>query len=185
MFTVLKGMFDKARSRMTLSNYLFAAIIFIFCNLGCSNFNKGSATNLSKSEALTLANTFYDNAKLKTNLERKSEMDSRIITVNGIKMKFELKIYGKKPKEGWSLYFSLHGGGQTEPAINEKQWVRHQNLYNVKEGIKYMPNMRRSHDTVSGGDLKVPSRLSVKQFKEVAYKLDVSQSVTSLIQSQH
>ena len=71
--------------------------------------------------------------------ERQKEMDLRQITVDGMKMKFELKFYGKKPKEGWSLYFSLHGGGQTEPAVNEKQWVRHQNLYEVSEGIVFVP----------------------------------------------
>ena len=64
-----------------------------------------------------------------------------------MKMKFELKFYGKKPKEGWSLYFSLHGGGQTEPAVNEKQWVRHQNLYEVSEGIVFVPRSPQIHGT--------------------------------------
>ena len=66
-------------------------------------------------------------------------MDSRLITINGVKMKFELKFYGKKPKEGWSLYFSLHGRGQTKPSLNEKQWVRHQTLYELGQGIVFIP----------------------------------------------
>ena len=44
-------------------------------------------------------------------------MESRVITVNGFKMKFELKFYGKKPKEGWSLYFPFTGVDKQNPLL--------------------------------------------------------------------
>tara|TARA_B100000900_G_scaffold121920_1_gene102902 strand:- start:1588 stop:2688 length:1101 start_codon:yes stop_codon:yes gene_type:complete len=99
----------------------------------------GVSKSLSQSEALNQAKQGYSALKSDLAMERKNEMKYREITLNDVKMKFDFKYYGEKPKEGWSLYFSLHGGGQTEPAVNEKQWVRHQTLYKVKEGIVFIP----------------------------------------------
>ena len=118
---------------------LFFTILVIFSSCNSNNRNSPSKTGLSESETNIYIKNAFDDLEAEIITNRKKEMDSRFITVNGVKMKFELKFYGKKPKEGWSLYFSLHGGGQTEPAVNEKQWVRHQTLYGVKEGIVFIP----------------------------------------------
>ena len=115
---------------------------FIFFTISSCNYKNrkiSAQLTLSKSEATIQAKKSFNNFKSELMKERQKEMDLRQITVDGVKMKFELKFYGEKPKEGWSLYFSLHGGGQTEPAVNEKQWVRHQNLYVVSEGIVFVP----------------------------------------------
>ena len=117
-------------------------IFFIFFTISsCNSKNKNNPaqSRLSKSEAIIHAKNSFNNFKSELMKERQKEMDLRQITVDGIKMKFDFQYFGKKPKEGWSLYFSLHGGGQTEPAVNEKQWVRHQNLYEVSEGIVFVP----------------------------------------------
>ena len=118
---------------------LFFTILVIFSSCNSNNRNSPSKNGLSESETNIYIKNAFDDLEAEIITNRKKEMDSRFITVNGVKMKFELKFYGKKPKEGWSLYFSLHGGGQTEPAVNEKQWVRHQTLYGVKEGIVFIP----------------------------------------------
>ena len=118
---------------------LTSFIFFTFSSCNSKNRNITIQSRLSKSEAIIHAKKSFNNFKSELMEERQKEMDLRQITVDGVKMKFELKFYGKKPKEGWSLYFSLHGGGQTEPAVNEKQWVRHQNLYEVSEGIVFVP----------------------------------------------
>ena len=115
---------------------------FIFFAIpGCNSKNRNIPvqSRLSKSEAIIHAKKSYDKLKSEAMKERQKEMDLRQITVDGVKMKFGLKFFGKKPKEGWSLYFSLHGGGQTESDVNEKQWVRHQTLYRVNEGIVFVP----------------------------------------------
>ena len=114
-------------------------VLIIFFILGCNMPQDSVAKPLSQSEAINQANQCYDELKSDLIMERKNEMKNREITLNDVKMKFDLKYYGVKPKEGWSLYFSLHGGGQTEPAVNEKQWVRHQTLYKVNEGIVFIP----------------------------------------------
>jgi poly(3-hydroxybutyrate) depolymerase len=118
---------------------LTSFIFFTISSCNGENRNIPVQSRLSKSEAIIHAKKSFNNFKSELIKERQKEMDLRQITVDGVKMKFELKFYGKKPKEGWSLYFSLHGGGQTEPAVNEKQWVRHQNLYEVSEGIVFVP----------------------------------------------
>ena len=114
-------------------------VFIIFFILGCNMHQDGITKPLSQSEAINQANQCYNELKSDLVMERKNEMKNREITLNDVKMKFDLKYYGVKPKEGWSLYFSLHGGGQTEPAVNEKQWVRHQTLYKVNEGIVFIP----------------------------------------------
>ena len=124
--------------KIFFTNQYFSALIIFFI-LGCNVPQDSLAKPLSQSEALNQANQGYNALKSDLAMERKNEMKYREITINDVKMKFDLKYYGEKPKEGWSLYFSLHGGGQTEPAVNEKQWVRHQTLYKVNEGIVFIP----------------------------------------------
>ena len=125
-------------ARSILLNLIFITLVII---ISCSSKveNGTSETGLSISETNTFIRNSFGELEAEIKAKRKKEMESRVITVNGFKMKFELKFYGKKPKEGWSLYFSLHGGGQTESAVNEKQWVRHQDLYKVKEGMVFIP----------------------------------------------
>ena len=114
-------------------------IFFTIASCNSNNKNNPARSRLSKSEAIIHAKNSFNNFKSELMKERQKEMDLRQITVDGMKMKFDFQYFGKKPKEGRSLYFSLHGGGQTEPAVNEKQWVRHQDLYKVKEGIVFIP----------------------------------------------
>ena len=45
----------------------------------------------------------------------------------------------EEPESGWELYFSLHGGGQTEDLVNENSWIRHKTLYKLKNGILLTP----------------------------------------------
>ena len=123
---------------MLKTKNIFTVFILFFI-LGCNMHQDSITKPLSQSEAINQANQCYNELKSDLVMERKNEMKNREITLNDVKMKFDLKYYGVKPKEGWSLYFSLHGGGQTEPAVNEKQWVRHQDLYKVNEGIVFIP----------------------------------------------
>ena len=115
------------------------SIFFTISSCNSKSKNNPAHSRLSKSEAIIHAKNSFNNFKSELMKERQKEMDLRQITVDDMKMKFDFQYFGKKPKEGWSLYFSLHGGGQTEPAFNEKQWVRHQDLYKVKEGIVFIP----------------------------------------------
>ncbi len=52
---------------------------------------------------------------------------------------FEYKLFGEKPADGRSLYISMHGGGNTRPEVNDKQWSNQQSLYTPKEGVYVAP----------------------------------------------
>lgn len=54
-------------------------------------------------------------------------------------MPFKIKTFGEAPKEGHSLYISMHGGGGTTPEVNDQQWNNQINLYQPKEGIYIAP----------------------------------------------
>ena len=55
------------------------------------------------------------------------------------RMKFIYKLFGEKPADGRALYISMHGGGGTTPAANDQQWENQKRLYNLKEGMYFVP----------------------------------------------
>jgi hypothetical protein len=54
--------------------------------------------------------------------ERSVEMKTKVIQHDNLTMPFEFFIYGKKPKDGRSLYISMHGGGKAPKRVNDSQW---------------------------------------------------------------
>ena len=54
-------------------------------------------------------------------------------------MKFDFIVFGEKPKNGRSLFISMHGGGGAPPKVNESQWRNQMRLYKPKEGIYLCP----------------------------------------------
>ena len=94
---------------------------------------------LNKYEAKKQAKKYYNDFKSKILKIRSKEMEDYLITIDNLELKFDFKFFGEKPKSGWSLYFSLHGGGGVADSVNEKSWNRHKTLYNLKEGIYLVP----------------------------------------------
>lgn len=70
---------------------------------------------------------------------RKAEFDARAITVDGVTMKFWYRTFGEKPKNGRSLWISMHGGGGAPAEINDKQWQNQKRLYELEEGVYVAP----------------------------------------------
>lgn len=54
-------------------------------------------------------------------------------------LRFTYTVFGEKPADGRSLYISMHGGGNTRPEVNDKQWSNQQSLYTPKEGVYVAP----------------------------------------------
>lgn len=71
----------------------------------------------------------------------KSEYDSRALKYNGKTMRFTLEKHGSAPKDGYSLYIALHGGGAAGSGMNDSQWHDMSTYYNgsVSEGIYIAP----------------------------------------------
>ena len=94
---------------------------------------------LSKFDAIKIKDSLYNDYRFYLLENRSKEMERKVVFLDDKEMKFELKYFGEKPKNGWSLYFSLHGGGGVEAFYNEKQWNRHKELYQLKQGILLTP----------------------------------------------
>lgn len=57
-----------------------------------------------------------------------------ILKQDNLKMPFFVKRIGKRPKEGYSLYIGLHGGGGCPSQVNDNQWENHKKLYKLPQG---------------------------------------------------
>lgn len=97
------------------------------------------AQNLSKVESTDAAKkALVEEAEIQKNQLQHVWRD-KVVTQGTMKMKFAYRILGDKPKDGRSLYLSLHGGGNTSPEANDQQWTNQINLYTPKEGIYLAP----------------------------------------------
>ena len=82
--------------------------LFIFFTISsCNSKNKNIylQSKLSKSEAIIHAKNSFNNFKSELTKERQKEMDSRQITVNGIKMKFDFQFSVKNRKKAGVYIF--------------------------------------------------------------------------------
>ena len=118
----------------------YLTIILLF-NLICGRSNDISfdKNSLSKIESQRLEKKLYTDFKNSLLLERDSEMKARLIKINNREIKFDIKFFGKKPEDGWSLFLSLHGGGGDPKSENDRLWIRHKTLYELENGILFTP----------------------------------------------
>lgn len=70
---------------------------------------------------------------------RAEEMEQRRLTVADLEMPFYYTVTGDKPKNGRSLYISLHGGGGAPTSVNDRQWENQKRLYQPAEGVYLAP----------------------------------------------
>ncbi|MBB76271.1 MAG: alpha/beta hydrolase [Planctomycetaceae bacterium] len=70
---------------------------------------------------------------------RQQEMQDKRIALGKHALRFDYKIFGKKPAKGRSLYISMHGGGGTTQAVNDQQWENQKRLYRPQEGVYLAP----------------------------------------------
>jgi poly(3-hydroxybutyrate) depolymerase len=106
-----------------------------------SEKNKIAEKNLglSKNQSVHLAEATLKKQLNLLRTKKKQEFDAKTITLDGKSMRFEYRTLGKAPKDGHSLYISLHGGGNAPARINDGQWKNQINLYTPKEGIYVAP----------------------------------------------
>jgi poly(3-hydroxybutyrate) depolymerase len=71
--------------------------------------------------------------------DRRDEMKARTITIGDHSMPFWYTTYGRKPRDGRSLWISMHGGGGAPARVNTEQWENQKRLYEPEEGIYLAP----------------------------------------------
>jgi hypothetical protein len=70
---------------------------------------------------------------------RQKEWDDKAITVGSHTLKLLEKTFGTRPKNGWNLFISMHGGGNAPAAVNDQQWQNQIKLYQPKDSLYIAP----------------------------------------------
>ena len=71
--------------------------------------------------------------------DRAAEVKDRVLKEDKLEMPFAFKTFGEKPKDGWSLWISMHGGGGAPARVNDQQWENQKGLYQPDEGLYLAP----------------------------------------------
>lgn len=71
--------------------------------------------------------------------EREKELEAKVLKMDGLEMRFLEKKFGKAPERGHALWISMHGGGGTQPQVNDGQWKNQIRLYQPEEGYYVAP----------------------------------------------
>ena len=107
---------------------------------------KTAYITLTKGACHKLIHKFYDNICAKESKILHKDWFNKKFISNGKTLQFETATYGEKPKNGRSLYISLHGGGGVPKEVNDEQWENQiamtsdkAEYYHIKEGVVVIP----------------------------------------------
>ena len=98
-----------------------------------------AAVALTRGHALEAEQLLWNDHVQRIKESRADEMKTRRLTAGDLQMPFYYTVSGDKPKNGRSLYISLHGGGGAPKQVNDRQWENQKRLYQVKEGVYLAP----------------------------------------------
>jgi hypothetical protein len=94
---------------------------------------------LDKEECAKAAE-IVDSIWLASTAERLKEEWSRLtITNDSLKLACACRTFGVYPKDGRSLFISMHGGGECPKDVNDEQWMNQIYLYQPQEGLYVAP----------------------------------------------
>lgn len=99
-----------------------------------------AAVPLTKARAAEAAELLWQDRLRQVREARRAEWTAKSITIADKTMKFDFKVFGKKPSpRGCSLFISMHGGGNAAPEVNDQQWKNQIGLYKPEEGVYLAP----------------------------------------------
>jgi hypothetical protein len=94
---------------------------------------------LTKSDATRARELLWQRHALRIAKEREAEISKCELRDGKHSMPIFLTTFGKEPKDGWSLWISMHGGGGAPTYVNDQQWENQKHLYKLEEGIYVAP----------------------------------------------
>jgi hypothetical protein len=94
---------------------------------------------LSRTEADRALELLVADRTAQLRAERRDELEQKSITLGGKTLRWMDKTFGDAPKNGRSLWISMHGGGNAPATVNDKQWTNQVGLYQPAEGIYVAP----------------------------------------------
>lgn len=98
-----------------------------------------ATVKLTKSQAERARELLWKNYLKRIAKERAEEIEKKVVVHGDLQMKYAYFIYGKAPRQGRSLYISMHGGGGAPARVNDSQWENQKRLYRPKEGVYLAP----------------------------------------------
>lgn len=116
---------------MTMPQILF--ILFTLITLPLS------AQHLTKAQALQEAQTLATQWIADTQTRYHQAWQDHTLTINGKTMPFWHTTFGEKPADGYSLFISLHGGGNAPSQLNNSQWENQKVLYQPQNSVYLVP----------------------------------------------
>lgn len=94
---------------------------------------------LCKNEATAAVRMLGEDRRSILAVERKNEVEGKSLVLGDDTLRWLENTFGKEPKDGRSLWISLHGGGAVPQAVNNEQWLNQIRLYEPAEGIVVAP----------------------------------------------
>lgn len=104
-----------------------------------------SRVGLNKTQALEARKMLLRDHTAQIHATREAEWKAETITLAGQALKWKHRQFGTKPKDGWNLYISLHGGGGAPTAVNDQQWENQIKLYQPKDSLYIAPRAPTDH----------------------------------------
>lgn len=94
---------------------------------------------LDKNEAQEAAWTIDSLWMQETARNLKAQWSRLVIKSDSLSLPCACRTFGTPPKDGRSLYISLHGGGECPKEVNDEQWMNQIYLYQLGEGVYVAP----------------------------------------------
>lgn len=123
-----------------LINGIFILGLTSLCTCSCNcSCNPTQNDSISAKTAIKVQKEITENWFINTKIATREEWENNLITAGPNTLRIWKKTYGAKPKDGRSLWISLHGGGGLTTEENNQQWNNQQKLYTPKEGVYIAP----------------------------------------------
>lgn len=137
-----------------MKNILTAALLFVSClamaqtdaleewakrGNGELSKQKFSKKKLDRKEAQRAAEIIDSLWMQETARQLKDQWSKLTISNDTLALPCACRTFGPFPKDGRSLFISLHGGGECPKEVNDEQWMNQIYLYQLNEGVYVAP----------------------------------------------
>ena len=95
--------------------------------------------DLSASDCRALTPLLIDIWKDEVYQRLSKDAEQQCIRRGDLKLEFAGEEFGEMPENGYSLFISMHGGGNAPHALNDQQWNNQIHLYTPEEGVYIAP----------------------------------------------
>lgn len=126
------GAFLLINRRIYMKKSLLAAMLLLMATVA-------TAQPLTRAQAEQVRNEVVDQWYKEVRQQTDYITTANAIERDSLRMPISCRVFGKLPPDGYSLYISLHGGGNAPHQLNDQQWQNQWGLYAPAEGIYICP----------------------------------------------